>query len=71
MADILYTHRISKLLEEFVLSAGLTVHLSDEASGAKLRPALPAIKQIAQSLNIELQDRTEGSATILTFRRKP
>jgi hypothetical protein len=71
MADILYTHRIAKLLEEFVLSAGLTVHVSDENSSAKLRPALPAIKQIAQSLNVELSDRAEGTATILTFRRKP
>jgi hypothetical protein len=70
MSDILYAHRISKLIEEFVIGAGLTVHVSDEKSTAKLKPLMPAIKQIAQSLNVELSDSTESGATLISFRRK-
>jgi hypothetical protein len=70
MADILYTHRIAKLIEEFVVGAGLSVHVSDENTSAKLPPLLPTIRQIAQSLNVEMTDRTEGGATLISFRRK-
>jgi hypothetical protein len=70
MADILYTHRIAKLIEEFVIGAGLSVHVSDENTSAKLQPLLPSIRQIAQSLNVEMTDRKEGGATLISFRRK-
>lgn len=70
MADILYTHRIAKLVEEFVIGAGLSVHVSDENTTAKLQTAMPAIRQIAASLNVDVTDRTEGGATLVTFRRK-
>lgn len=70
MADIIYTHRIAKLIEEFVLGAGLTVHLSDENTVAKLRPHIATIKQLADSLNVDMAEQTTAEATVISFRRR-
>lgn len=70
MADNFYTHRLTKLLEDFVIAAGMTVHISDEASSVKLKEHLSAIKAVADSVGVESSHRSEDGVTVVRLKRK-
>ncbi len=70
MADRFYTHRLTKMLEDFVLGAGMTVHISDEASTVKLKDQKISIEAIAASINVECVIKSADGVTQVRFQRR-
>ncbi|MEM1306858.1 MAG: hypothetical protein AAGG99_04975 [Pseudomonadota bacterium] len=70
MAGLFYTHRLTKLLEEFVLGATLTVTISDENSHVSLADQLGNIEQAARQKGISVEVMESGDRTTLRFTRR-
>ncbi|MEO1695191.1 MAG: hypothetical protein AAFR55_08135 [Pseudomonadota bacterium] len=70
MAGLFYTHRLTKLLEEFVLGATLTVTISDENSHVSLAEQLGNIEQAARQKGISVEVTESGDRTTVRFTRR-
>jgi hypothetical protein len=70
MSNTFYTHRLTKLIEEFVLGAGMTVHISDESSTVKLKDHVTAMKTVAEASGANFSHRTDDGVTIARLARK-
>ncbi|MEO1650731.1 MAG: hypothetical protein AAFR60_07080 [Pseudomonadota bacterium] len=69
MSGLFYTHRLTKLLEEFVLGAGLTIVISDETSHVSLSDQLANIEQAAQKKGIVVRVENIGDRTVIQFQK--
>ncbi|MEO0729524.1 MAG: hypothetical protein AAFR23_04785 [Pseudomonadota bacterium] len=70
MSGTFYTHRLTKLLEEFVLGAGMSVSISDAGSHIKLSEHLANIEQAARQKGIQIAVDDAGPNTVLHFTRR-
>lgn len=71
MVNRFYVHRISKLLDELVLTAGMTVSISDEGVEPCLQSAqIDAAKSLADAMGVEMSHDNANGVNILRFRRR-
>jgi hypothetical protein len=70
MSGVLYTHRLSKLLDETVRELGLTVTLSDQTSTVKLAKSIEHLKMITAQLGIEMKIQPGVDFTSIQFSKK-
>ncbi len=71
MVNRFYVHRISKLLDELVLTAGMTVSISDEGVEPPLQPQqIEAARSLAASMGVDMVHENTGGANILSFKKR-
>ena len=71
MVNQFYVHRLSKLLDELVITAGLTVSISDQGVEPPLQQSqIDATKSLAEALGVEMFHKQTDGVNILSFRRR-
>ncbi|MEL6297445.1 MAG: hypothetical protein AAFV26_07640 [Pseudomonadota bacterium] len=70
MSQVFYTHRLAKLLDEFVLGSNLTLTISDERSPISLIEHRANIEQSAAQKGVVVDIDTNDDRTIMCFRRR-
>lgn len=70
MVNRFYVHRISKFIDELVLTAGLTVSISDEGVDPPFHQSqIDAAKSLCESMGVRMVHETANGANVLTFRK--
>ncbi|MEL6873629.1 MAG: hypothetical protein AAFO62_12735 [Pseudomonadota bacterium] len=70
MSGPFYTHRLTKLLDEFVISGNLTLTLSDERSAISLSEHRANIEQTASAKGVVVDVDENEDRTVMRFRRR-
>ena len=70
MVNRFYVHRISKLIDELVLGAGLTVSISDDGLDPPFQHSqIEAAKNLCESMGVRMSHDTANGVNVLTFRK--